>query len=54
VTGAAGDLGFPIRSHGVLLGGIGVSGASSQEDAQLGLDALESGGFETQVEPNES
>lgn len=40
--------GFPIRSGGVLLGGIGVSGASSEEDAQLALGALRSAGFETE------
>ena len=40
--------GFPIRSGGMLLGGIGVSGASSEEDAQLALGALRSAGFETE------
>jgi uncharacterized protein GlcG (DUF336 family) len=38
--------GFPIRAAGVLLGGIGVSGASSQEDAELALGALRSAGFD--------
>jgi uncharacterized protein GlcG (DUF336 family) len=40
--------GFPIRSAGLLLGGIGVSGSSSQEDAQLALGALRSKGFQTE------
>jgi uncharacterized protein GlcG (DUF336 family) len=40
--------GYPIRSGGMLLGGIGVSGASSEEDAQLALGALRSAGFETE------
>lgn len=39
--------GFPVRAGGILLGGIGVSGASSEEDAQLALGALRSAGFET-------
>jgi uncharacterized protein GlcG (DUF336 family) len=39
--------GFPIRSAGSLLGGIGVSGAASaEEDAELALDALRSLGFD--------
>ena len=39
--------GFPIRSAGFLLGGIGVSGATSEEDAELALHALAAGGFDT-------
>ena len=39
--------GFPIRSAGLLLGGIGVSGASTKEDAELALHALAAGGFDT-------
>jgi uncharacterized protein GlcG (DUF336 family) len=39
--------GFPIRRDGVLVGGIGVSGASAEEDGELALGALREGGFET-------
>jgi uncharacterized protein GlcG (DUF336 family) len=39
--------GFPIRSGGLMLGGIGVSGASVEDDSKLALGALAGGGFET-------
>lgn len=38
--------GYPIRRAGLLLGGIGVSGASAEEDAQLALAALGRAGFD--------
>lgn len=38
--------GFPLRAAGLLLGGIGVSGASADDDAELALDALRSVGFD--------
>jgi uncharacterized protein GlcG (DUF336 family) len=38
--------GFPIRVGGLLVGGIGVSGASVLEDAELALGALEREGFD--------
>jgi uncharacterized protein GlcG (DUF336 family) len=38
--------GFPLRTAGLLVGGIGVSGASAEEDAELALGALHSAGFE--------
>jgi uncharacterized protein GlcG (DUF336 family) len=41
--------GFPIRAGGRLLGGIGVSGASAQEDAELALGALERTGFDVDL-----
>jgi uncharacterized protein GlcG (DUF336 family) len=37
--------GFPLRAAGLLVGGIGVSGASADEDAELALGALTSVGF---------
>ena len=42
--------GFPIRAAGFLLGGIGVSGASVQEDAELALRALAGAGFDAEFE----
>jgi len=42
--------GFPIRGAGFLLGGIGVSGASTQEDAELALEALARAGFDVEFE----
>lgn len=42
--------GFPIRASGFLLGGIGVSGASAQEDAELALHALAGAGFDADFE----
>lgn len=39
--------GFPIRVAGLLVGGIGVSGASSaEEDSALAVNALREGGFD--------
>ena len=38
--------GFPIRSSGMLVGGIGVSGASAEEDGELAMLALERAGFD--------
>jgi uncharacterized protein GlcG (DUF336 family) len=38
--------GFPIRSNGLLVGGIGVSGASADEDGELAVLALERTGFD--------
>jgi uncharacterized protein GlcG (DUF336 family) len=38
--------GFPLRDAGMLLGGLGVSGASAEEDAELALGALRRGGFD--------
>jgi uncharacterized protein GlcG (DUF336 family) len=38
--------GFPLRAAGLLVGGIGVSGASAEEDAELAMDALRSVGFD--------
>ncbi len=38
--------GFPLRAGGLLVGGIGVSGASADEDAELAVDALRSVGFD--------
>jgi len=40
--------GFPIRAGGLLLGGLGVSGASAEEDAELALGALRGAGFDTE------
>ena len=42
--------GFPIRVAGFLLGGIGVSGASVEEDAELALRALAGAGFDAEFE----
>ena len=42
--------GFPIRGAGLLLGGIGVSGASTQEDAELARQALARAGFDVEFE----
>jgi uncharacterized protein GlcG (DUF336 family) len=42
--------GFPIRAAGFLLGGIGVSGASELEDADLALRALGGAGFDAEFE----
>jgi uncharacterized protein GlcG (DUF336 family) len=39
--------GFPIRLAGRLLGGIGVSGASEEEDAELALRALTAAALDT-------
>jgi len=38
--------GFPIHAEGLLAGGIGVSGASAHEDAELALGALARAGFD--------
>jgi uncharacterized protein GlcG (DUF336 family) len=38
--------GYPIRAAGALVGGIGVSGASAAEDAELALAALARAGFD--------
>lgn len=38
--------GFPVRAGGLLVGGIGVSGASELADRELALGALEHGGFD--------
>ncbi len=40
--------GFPIRAEGLLGGGIGVSGASTEEDAELALRALGRAGFDVE------
>jgi uncharacterized protein GlcG (DUF336 family) len=40
--------GLPIRTAGLLLGGLGVSGASAEEDAELALGALAHGGFDSE------
>jgi uncharacterized protein GlcG (DUF336 family) len=40
--------GFPIRAQGLLAGGIGVSGASTEEDAELALRALGRAGFDVE------
>ncbi len=40
--------GFPIRVGGLLVGGIGVSGSSTDEDAELALGALERAGFDVE------
>jgi uncharacterized protein GlcG (DUF336 family) len=38
--------GFPIRAEGLLAGGIGVSGASADQDTELALGALAQAGFD--------
>jgi uncharacterized protein GlcG (DUF336 family) len=38
--------GFPLHAAGLLVGGIGVSGSSADEDAELALDALRFVGFD--------
>jgi len=38
--------GFPLRAAGLLVGAIGVSGASAQQDAELALAALERSGLD--------
>lgn len=37
--------GLPIRTDGKVIGGIGVSGLSEEDDEKLGLEALKRNGF---------